>query len=350
MNIFSKIKFLIHKPKIVIVTGLGRKCAREAVFQVLKHNFRIGKDVLIFETDLKDKKESEELKDLVKGSSLSVLIVTHSGQIPFDRDYFAAERETTKEILDFAKSLPSQVLLVLNFDDETIREIGDVTNLKTCTFGFQEGADFKASDINLNGGTNFKINFRGSIVPVWLEGLFGKEQIYSALVAACAGEIFDFNLVELSQALRNYNSLPGKMRLIKGINDSRILDDSEGATIFSMIEAIEILGKIQGSERKIAVLGDVVGVGKYTAEAHETLGEKVALNANLLFTFGSRAKFIAEGAKAKGMTVDKIFEFDTINDGKLKLREEMRKGGLVLIDGSKEMKMSDLVQEIKERG
>ena len=99
-------------------------------------------------------------------------------------------------------------------------------------------------------------------MPVWLEGIFGKEQIYSALAAVCVGEILDLNLVEISQALKDYNSLPGKMRLIDGINNSRILDDSEGATIFSMIEAVEILGKLQGYKRKIAVLGDVVGAGQ----------------------------------------------------------------------------------------
>ena len=39
---------------------------------------------------------------------------------------------------------------------------------------------------------------------------------------------------------------------------------------------------------------------------------------------GRGRKFIAEGAKAKGMAVDKIFTFDTIDDGKSKLREEVK--------------------------
>lgn len=358
-NIFSKIKFIWKRPKVILVTGAGRRCSKEAISQVLKQKFRIGlqptlrppvlraPEILILESDLKDKKETEKLKLLVNKSSLAMLVVTHLGEISFDRDYFAADREKTKEILEFAKDLPARSLLILNFDDETVREIADITNLKTCTFGFQEETEFQASDINLNSGTNFKINFKGNIVPVWLEGLFGKEQIYSALSAVCVGEILDLNLVELSQALKNYNSLPGKMRLIDGVNNSKILDDSEGASVFSMIEAIEILGKIQGCKRKIAVLGDVIGAGKYTIEAHETIGEKVAQNADVLFTFGSRGRFIAQGAQNKGMSIDKIFQFDTIDDGKMKLEDEVKEGDLILVDGSKEMKMGEIIEEIK---
>ncbi len=364
MNIFEKIKIILKKPKVIIVTGNGRVCAKEAIQQVLKPHFSVGKEILVLESDLKNTRDLKRYKFLINQSSLAVLVVTHAGDIPLEQDFFAGEREKTEEILSLAKILPSSSYLVLNFDDETVREIGDLTNLKTLTFGFQERADLRASDIKINGweansarqarepvlGTNFKINYKGNIVPVWLERLFGKEQIYSALAGVGIGIIFDLNLVEISQALKNYHSLPGRMRLIAGRKNSQILDDSATSTTFSMVEAVEILGKIYSSElkRRIAILGDVVGIGKYTIEAHEAIGEKVAKNADLLFTIGQRARFIAEGAKSKGMAVDKIFQFDTIDDGKLKLKDEIKEGDLILVDGSKEMKMSKIVNEIKD--
>lgn len=346
-NFLSKLKFLLRKPKVIIVTGEGRTCAKEAIFRVLKQYFRVGREILIFENNLKNSSASERLQFLIKNSPLPILVVTHIGEIPFDKDFFAGEREKTVEIRKLAKTLPSYGYLILNFDDETVREIKAETNLREITFGFQEGADFRATDIKLNKGTNFKINYKGNVVPVWLEKLFGKEQIYSALVAAVIGTIFDLNLVEISQALKNYQSLPGKMRLIEGIKNSQILDDSESATVFSMVEAIEILGKIQGFKRKIAVLGDIVGIGKYTIEAHEAIGERVAKNVDLLFTFGPRAKFIAQGAIQKGMANEKIFQFDTIDEGKLRLQNEIKEGDLILVDGSKEMVMGKIVEEIK---
>ena len=344
MNVFEKIKFILRKPKVIIVTGSGRSCAREAIFQVLNQHFKVGDEILLFETDLKDKKEFEFF---VKKSSLPILVVTHIGDIPFDKDFFAGEKEETIEIRKLAKISPPYGHLILNFDDETVREIKDETNLKELTFGFQEGADFQATDVKLNSGTNFKVNYRGNIVPIWLEKLFGKEQIYSALAAIAVGTIFGLNLVEISQSLKSYYSLPGKMRLIEGIKSSWILDDSESATVFSMVEAIGTLGKIEWAKRKIAILGDVTGIGKYTIEAHEAIGEQVSKNSDLLFTFGPRARFIAQGANIKGLPLEKIFQFDIIDEGKLKLREEIKEGDLILVDGSKEMEMGKVVEEIK---
>jgi len=354
MNIFNKIKLSLKRPKVIIVTGEGRACAAEAISQVLKQYFEADKKVLVFETDLENQKKFEFL---VRKSSLPILVVTHVGDISPDKDFFAGDREKTTKIRELAKVMPTQGYLLLNFDDETVREIKDETNLKELTFGFQQGADFRASDIKYASsaseggepvlGVNFKINYKGNIVPVWLEKLFGKEQIYSALAAAGVGVIHDLNLVEISQALKNYESLPGKMKLIKGIRNSWILDDSESASVFSMVEALEILGKVQGFKRKIAVLGDILGIGKYTIEAHEAIGEKVSKAADLLFTFGPRAKFIAQGAQSKGMAIEKIFQFDTIESGKIRLQDEIKERDLILVDGSKEMKMEKMVKEIK---
>jgi len=338
--------FIIKKPKIVIVVGNGRACAKEVIFQILKNYFKVGKEIFIFETDLKNASEFAKFNFLVKNSSLPILAVTHFGDLPPDKDFFASDKEEIEPVKKLAKSMPSFGYLILNFDDETVREIKDETNLKEITFGFQERADFYASDIKINGGTNFKINYKGNVVPAWLNRTFGKEQIYSALAGVVVGTILDLNLVEISQSLKDYKSLPGKMRLTEGINNSVILDDSESATVFSMIEAIEILGKIPNYQRKIAVLGDVLGIGKYTIEAHEAIGERVAKNADLLFTIGQRAKFIAEGAKMKGMAVEKIFQFDSIKEGLLKLKNEIKERDLILIDGSKEMNMNEIVREL----
>jgi UDP-N-acetylmuramoyl-tripeptide--D-alanyl-D-alanine ligase len=229
-----------------------------------------------------------------------------------------------------------------------VREIDEITNLHTFTFGFSERADFFVSDLRFNHGINFKVNHKGSTIPFWLEGTFGKEQIYTALAVAAVGTIFGKNLVEISQKMKNYKTLPGKMRLLDGINDSKILDDTESATVFSMIEAIEILGEIPGFKRKIAVLGDVIGVGKYTIEAHETIGERVAKNCDLLFTVGPRAKFITKGATEKGMDDFKIFSFDKIEDAVFKLKQTIRAGDIILVDGSKEMRMSEIVDQIRK--
>lgn len=93
--------------------------------------------------------------------------------------------------------------LVLNCDDENIRKIKKQESAKVLTFGFRADADFRATDISDN---NFKINYQGNIVPIWLENLSGKDQIHAALAAAAVGEILGLNLVEISEALKTGDS------------------------------------------------------------------------------------------------------------------------------------------------
>ena len=92
--------------------------------------------------------------------------------------------------------------MVLNFDDETTRGIKNLTNLKLVTFGLGEGADFVASDINYNHVTNFKLNYQGNTIPIWLDFPAQKEHIYSSVATIAVSTLFNLNLVEVSQILK----------------------------------------------------------------------------------------------------------------------------------------------------
>lgn len=240
LNFIQKFIFLLKKPKVIIVAGNGRADTSEAVFRILNQHFKVGKEILIFQAEPNDTGVKKSYY-LLKHSSLPVLVVTHVHEIPFgsrvssagEGNFFAGEKEEkekTKEIRELSKAMPSHGYLILNFDDETVRKVKDEINLQALTFGFHEGVDFQATDVKLNGGdvsdssvaesaargTNFKINYKGNTVPVWLaptpphqkfwcrgEGV-GKEQIYAALAAAAVGTVLGLNLVEVSQALKNY--------------------------------------------------------------------------------------------------------------------------------------------------
>ncbi len=214
MNFLSKIKFLIKKPGVVIVTGSGGKETKEAILHVLKQHPQIGRKVLISESDLKDPADIKEIKFLSGRASQFILVAVSKSEA-------LAEKEITERIGKLTKTIPPRARLVLNFDNPLAKEMTDNSGFKTLTFGFQAGADFQASDIMQNGrdassssvagepvlGTNFKINHKENTVPVWLNGFFDKEQIYSVLAAVCVGTAFDLNLIEISQALKDYQKI-----------------------------------------------------------------------------------------------------------------------------------------------
>lgn len=348
-NIFNKIKIILTKPKVVMIAGHGQKTAAQAISQVLQNSFRLGKEILVYQVDPTYINEAEFLLEHAK---LVVLVVTHAGEYEPDKEFFAAEKLETAFIERLVKRLPAQARLILNFDDETVRDMKNQANIRVLNFGFGARAEIQATDVFLTQlpdlGTNFKINYEGNIVPVWLKNLFGKEHIYAALSAVAVGEVLGLNLVEISSALKLYQGLTGRMKLIDGIKGTLILDDSESAMPLSMAEALSILKGLETKGRKIAVLGDIIDIGKDTLEIHENLGEMVKGSADVLFTVGSRAKFYAEGAKRKGFAPDKIFSFDEASQAGLALQEEMKQGDLILVDGSGEIQMAKIVEEIEK--
>jgi len=361
----------------VLVIGRGRELTARAIFEVVKgHALTLGtsvwgqgkvikkevgelslldifrNDVFIIPCDEKNisKNEQNFLFTLLERASQFFLIFTHLGEPHPDKIIFASERDKEETGLSFIKSLPRPTKCIFNIDDELVVELKESLDVVCHSFGFDEHAEFRASDIVITEspapGINFKLNHEGKIIPVWLRGLFGKEYIYAALAAAVTGSEFDVNLVEVSQALSNYRGVPGRMVLIPGIKNTMILDDSASASVFSMAEGIEILGKI-AAKRKIAVLGDVLEVGKYAIEAHESLGERAAKNVDLLFTVGLRAKFIAEAARNKGFAENNIFSFNTAKEAATTLKEKIEEGDFILVDGSREMRMEEVVNTLK---
>ncbi|MBI2625005.1 MAG: hypothetical protein HYW70_01580 [Candidatus Nealsonbacteria bacterium] len=353
MNKISNLFLLLKKPKLIIVVGRGRETAAEAIFQVLKKYFNVAK-IQNREPGIREILNNEILisEKIFSWSHPFVLVATHVGEYHPEKEFFAGEEEEVKETKELLKNLRPNSFLVVNYDDETVRELEDLINVSSLNFGLGARAKVGASDITIAKNLNFKINYEGKIVPVWLSNTFGREQIYASLAAASLGIIFGINLVEVSEALALYKSLPGRMQLISGIKNSLVLDDSAASSVFSMVEALDILRKMEAvpdgkQGRKIAVLGDVVGVGKYAIEAHEAIGEKVRSSADLLFAVGAKARFIAEGAEAKGMAKENIFQFDLAKEAAKVIQEKVQEGDIILVDGSKEMQMSEVVGGIR---
>lgn len=157
-NLLSKLIFLLKKPKVIVVTSKDRQIFERTIFQVLHEKHR--NEVLILETG-------------------------------------------DKETLNLIKKLPAGTYLVLSNDEEPLREIRNQITSQILTFGIAKNADFFATDVKLNGGINFKVNYKGNIVPFWLQNSLKEEEIYVALAAAAVGTIFGLNLVEISQDLKN---------------------------------------------------------------------------------------------------------------------------------------------------
>jgi UDP-N-acetylmuramoyl-tripeptide--D-alanyl-D-alanine ligase len=194
-------------------------------------------------------------------------------------------------------------------------------------------------------GMSFKISYEGTIIPFRLPYALGRGQVYAALAASAIGIHFGYNLVEISEILSNYRPLPGRMNLIKGINNSLIIDDTFNSNPCSAASALETLKKLDAT-RKMVVLGDMLELGEYCESGHREIGRLVPESSDLLFAYGNRSKIISKQAEKGGMKKDKIFHFDNVGDLIKLLKSKIKSNDVILIKGSRAMHMERIVEEI----
>ena len=138
------------------------------------------------------------------------------------------------------------------------------------------------------------------------------------------------------------------MEIIKGINNSTVINDSYNASYDSMKAAVEYLNELKGGKR-IAVLGDILETGQFGEEIHKKVGEEVYKNKpEILITVGELAKYISETAQELGMEKEKIFIYDTKEKAIEKLKEIIELNDFVLIKASNSMKFEEIVKAIIE--
>jgi len=402
LKILAKAIIKKYHPFIIGITGsVGKTSAKEAVTLILKKKFfvraspknynnEIGLPLTIINDKTQGKNIFGWLKVFCKGifeiilplNFPKVLILEMAADKPGDIKYlteiapcqigiitaigpvhlekFKTIENILKEKQIIATHLPSHGLAILNADDKKLAEIKNKIKAKTITFGFSEIADVKAIEAKLNqeitekgelkiNGLIFKVSYQGNIVPISLPKILAKHQIYSVLVGISVGLSHGLNLLEISEILKDFETLPGRMKLIQGIKESVIIDDTYNSSPDAVNAALETLDEILTlpGRRKIVVLGDMLELGEISEKAHFEIGKKIGkFNFNLLVTVGEKAKKIAEGARKNGFPEEFIFEFKNSLEAAGFLKEKIIYGDIILVKGSQGMRMEKIVKEI----
>jgi UDP-N-acetylmuramoyl-tripeptide--D-alanyl-D-alanine ligase len=272
-------------------------------------------------------------------------------------EYFGSLAAIKKEKQTLIESLDNKGLAVVNYDSELAREMAEISKARVLTYGLQPGANLQAQDIVFNftkgnyelSGVNFKLNYNGSTVPVFMPEVMSETAVYAALAAAAVGIYFKFNLVEIAQALKNFRLPPGRLNVLPGVKHTFIIDDTYNSSPHAAIAALETLGKIKIEETaaKYAVLGDMLELGNYTEEGHRLVGTKLVENGlTHLITVGEKSRDIIRGATESGLADDYIFSFDQAEEVIPFLQGKLKAGDVVLVKGSQGMRLERIVKEI----
>ncbi len=396
LKIIARLTLRKYNPGIVGITGnIGKTSAKEAVGAVLSSARRVRASSKNFNNELglplsiigdwetvggplfwvkvflksftqlivKNKKYPEiivleygvdragDMKYLLDIARPQIGVFTAMGdEMPVHIEFFSGLEAIVKEKTKLLSQLPTTGFGVLNIDDEKVMTAREYTRANVITFGFSEKADMRISAFSNyvsedDGGISFKLTYGGSVVPVKIEGGLGRAPAYSAAIGASIGLIFGMNLIKISEALSHFIPPNGRERVIRGIRRSIIIDDTYNASPSATKEALMTLKSLD-AKRKIAVLGDMLELGKYTLEEHQSLGRMIPESADILITVGIRAKIIAESAEKAGFSKKKIFAFTNIHEAAMQLQQKVQRGDLILVKGSQGVRMERVVKEI----
>ena len=272
------------------------------------------------------------------------------GQIPHFGTYLhpdiAVITSVSAEHMEFFKTLDAvaaEELSAANFSKhalinrDTIDGVyaADITNPNINTYGNTDVAEYRF----ITDDYTFEDGFTGEfIAPEWATSttatlhLVGDHSIHSAVAAGAVGVKLGMNPDELSRGLGNIRAVKGRMNLLRGLEESIIIDDTYNSSPLAAASAIRALYQMNVPQ-KIAVLGSMNELGETSAAEHETLGKLLdPVELSHVIVVGDEAtKYLAPAAKSKGCHV--VIAKNAIEAGTA-AHQYLEAGGAVLFKGS----------------
>lgn len=388
-----------YKPQIIAVTGsVGKTSTKDAIFSVMSQSFFvrkseksfnsdigipltilgcqnawfnpimwikniiIGFELIIFKNNYPEWLILEvgadrpgDIRKITKWLKPNIVVLSAFAKVPVHVEFFKNRDEVIREKKYLVDALKHDGMLIVNGDDQDSMKIKETSKNISIIYGTDKLSDLVATEAkNYYGedghieGITFKVEYGGNIVPIVIKGSLGAKSVYSSLAAIAVGLTQKINIVKSAEALLTLETSNGRMKIIKGIKNTTIIDDTYNSSPVALISALysfkHIEPKIKGG--KIAVLGDMMELGKHSVDEHYKAGKVVAEVCDILITVGIRSRKIAEGALDGLMSEKNIFQFeDSVSAGK-ELQKIMNEDDIILVKGSQSTRMERIVEEV----
>ncbi len=244
--------------------------------------------------------------------------------------------------------MSSDTVAVLNADDPACMKLAARCTQEIITFGLCEEAQVRALDVKRKG---MEISFILEISPEMAEVCLhtpASFMVHDALAAAAAAYGAGLSAKKIAPGLSDFRPAERRMNVFQTQRGIRIIDDTYNANPGSMKAALATLSDLKGKNRGIAVLGDMLELGKQSESLHKEIGMFCAdAGIDRLFLTGTRPEHTAAGAKERGMEQQNIFtgsREEIIGH----LKEILEPGDWVLIKGSRGMKMEIIPDTLRD--
>jgi len=351
---------------VIAITGsCGKTTTKDMIAEVLGERYRvvktkgnlnneIGCPLSLLEIDDRTEKaviemgashpgDISELCRMAQPTESAVTLVA-----PAHLEGFGSIQRVAETKAEIVEALPPDGVFYVNMDDEWCVRMSEKFLGKKIRYGTRGDIVLKSFHRENSGEMRLVIDPLGEM----LLPLPSSAHITNVLLAVAVGMHHGVGMrhgvcdtpryyeIPLRRALENSNRF--KVSQVAGVE---IIDDTYNANPASMRAALKALAERAAAPR-IAVLGDMLELGEQAKFYHRQLGREAAnLGIDCVFVRGSFAEDVVAGARE-----EHIRHAEVIQDPQElahAVYAELRPGGVVLVKGSRSMKMEDVVHALR---
>jgi UDP-N-acetylmuramoyl-tripeptide--D-alanyl-D-alanine ligase len=353
------------KIKIIAITGSsGKTSTKDILVQILEEKFNVNKtignynnhigvpltvlsttnkhDILVAELGTNHFGEIQYSSEIVQPD---LALITNIGDSHLE--FFKNRTGVLKEKSVLIKSTEAHNGMVfINNDDKLLKQFGK-NLVNKVTFAFNSEADVcgKISGYNSEGQpeiliTNAKKTFSLSLP------LYGQQNAKNFLAAVTIALNCGLNIKQIKSGAKKLVAADKRLK-VKKFHNFMLIDDTYNANPESMKSSLELLNKISAYKHKTAIIGDMFELGRDEINLHRKLYPVIKKNKiDSIFTIGRRMKHLNELLEKSKLDIK---HFNSRNVLKSFLKNRNFTDSVILIKGSRGMRMEEFVKVIEER-
>jgi UDP-N-acetylmuramoyl-tripeptide--D-alanyl-D-alanine ligase len=309
-----------------------------------------------------------EIAQLAKICEPDVGVVTCVA--PVHLEFFASVEEIAAAKRELIENLAGAApVAVLNADDARVMEFAEGFRGRVLTFGFSESADFRAENIEERGAEGSAFDFVGKAkgaaktreilrpdgigtqddkTRVRLElPLVGRHNVMNALAALAAASVWGVGAEEAKRVFPTLRPAAMRGEVLKFQDGFTVINDCYNSNPVALASMIGLLASTSGYRRRILAAGEMLELGAEAARLHREAGALAASKGiDWIFGVQGMAKEIVRGAEAAGQPSSRARFFSSSEEAAAFLRDFVERGDVVLVKGSRGVKMERIVEAL----
>ena len=251
---------------------------------------------------------------------------------PEHMEYFGTIENVAKEELaavNFSK------IAIINRDDIDGEYAKYINNPNIDTYGTSGNAEYKllTQKFSVEEGYSGEYFAPELKEPINVKvKVLGDHSLRPIIAAGAVALKLGLSPEHIISGFAKFHAVPGRMNVLKGFEDTILIDDTYNSSPLAAECAIRALYELSAPQR-IAVLGDMNELGDMSASEHEKLGKLCKPDQlEWVITVGEQAeKYLAPAAKSNGCQVK---SFNNAQSAGAFVRSVMRPQAVILFKGS----------------